>query len=62
MCPLNETYWVGLPADKLRLQLYVGRKMWRWWSYEDGTRKKCHGVVEHVTGTLQLGIKYDDGT
>ena len=60
MCPLNGDYWPGLPLSRDRLNLYVPRTIWRWWTYGPNDVRRCHGKVTEIKDNLNLNIEYED--
>ena len=60
-CPLNkDNHCFELFDDDshARLLLYVPRQLWRYFTYDDGSVRKCHGEVIELTNDQKLKIKY----
>ena len=60
MCPLNVDFWPGLKNSRDRLNLYVPREIWRWWTYGPRDIRRCPGKVSDITADLKLRIVYED--
>jgi hypothetical protein len=65
LCPINNSNDVleMFAGDEYkRLLRYVPRKyLYRYYDYEDGTRRRCYGSVTEVTENCLLRVTYTDG-
>lgn len=60
LCPLNRKRWPDQKPIQDRLRLYLHRRVWRYWDYDDGSRQKCLGTVVKIDKNI-IVIAYDEG-